>query len=856
MQVMPPDKAEQMLAAANAPSDAQPTEPFQPFLNPETPGLLSWIGQSGEVESESKPGDLVAYLTARTQGAGEEEATPGAQQPEVPQLSPEEQAGMEITQEADRVPTVDMDRVAKIGAKHGLVFDEKDLAKQEDINEKLNKNILVGAGSLRASLAIIFGEAPAPPDWLEPTEAIKELNDDFNTVLDILDDWDGEACIDFDDLQDQERIAVDRFTLRNGGNDIWYGGYKKETPPSLLKQVATDNTHRMGSKGKPLSPEGFREVNSYGVKLHGAGKAFQKNEKPQGGGLSPQGRIVQKLHEAERCNGGGPMIRQSGDGQGGGGGGLAVARGAIDEELMQATPALMKVLSLPGEASDIRRRVLEALVPSIQSAITKMSKNLAAWTDMVDLAWNSEDSDAIIVGEEAEMVRKWLDHLPWAEMGAEVEKFQKMARLVVLQFLKDNIQAFNAILAPVKQSDLAGVVQTINIPGTNKETKVSDISGTRAKGKSVLGATGHSQTAEAEKADTLLAMKTPEAAVEVTSNFGGIKGGVRGRLAELLGHIGVSQKCYGPEIKDEAAFDSHVTDLGKMSVSNRATQEADEIWSLQNQALKERAEATGREYNQKAADAIRKYDKEQIEYLNGVLGRPGDATDGSNKSNNSLGNLIAELEDEFKSVGDGDGNAREMHLLLNGCERSSGGKTQYYPGLKDLQTLDPESTEYKLAKADMLARIPILRAAERCKDGGRGFPGVTPKAARGAYFAYQLQMAGTATSECLIQARVLGGRTYTTSQSALNDELCLKAMNGEIDVRITTKRVEALGRDGKKLAYIDSRRKDGAAKAHVGMFGRAIRNAAEQSGIVQERKANKLMVMFAALLEEMGLRQA
>ena len=153
----------------------------------------------------------------------------------------------------------------------------------------------------------------------------------------------------------------------------------------------------------------------------------------------------------------------------------------------------------------------------------------------------------------------------------------------------------------------------------------------------------------------------------------------------------------------------------------------------------------------------------------------------------------------------------------------------------------------------MLARIPILRAAERCKDGGRGFPGITPKAARGAYFAYQMQMAGTATSEVLIQGRVLSGRTYTTSQSALNDELCLKAMNGEIDTAITPKRVE-ISDKGKPLSYVDSRRKDGAAKCHCVVFGRAIREASENEGIVQEIKRDKLMVMFAALLEEMGLR--
>ena len=418
LEIMPPDKADVMLSQANSPSEAQPTQPFQPFLDPEKPGLLSWIGATGEVESEAKPGDLVAYLTARTQEGGEEEAAPGAAQPAMPELSPEEQAGLEVTEEADKVVTVDMDRIIAIGAKHGEVFDDKDIAKQEDINDKLNKNILVGAGSLRATLAIIFGEAPATPDWFEPTEAIKEMNDDFNTVLDILDDWDGENCIDFDDLSDQERIAVDRFTLRNNGKDIWYGGYKKETPPSLLNQVATENTNRIGSGGKPLSVEGFREVNSYGVKLYGSGKAFEKDTKPQGGGLSPQGRLVQKLHGAERCNGGGPMIRQSGDGQGGGGGGLAVARGAIDEELMQATPAFMKVLSLPPGTEDLRSRVLAALVPSVQFAIDKMAKNLDAWSNMVDLAWNEEDSDAIIVGEEAEMVRKWLAHLPWAKMGA------------------------------------------------------------------------------------------------------------------------------------------------------------------------------------------------------------------------------------------------------------------------------------------------------------------------------------------------------------------------------------------------------------------------------------------------------
>ena len=611
-----------------------------------------------------------------------------------------------------------------------------------------------------------------------------------------------------------------------------------------MKQVATEHTNRIGSGGKPRAGEGFREVNSYGVKLYGSGKAFEKDTKPQGGGLSPQGRLVQKLHGAERCNGGGPMIRQSGDGQGGGGGGLAVARGAIDEELMQATPAFMKVLSLPPGTEDLRSRVLAALVPSVQFAIDKMAKNLDAWSNMVDLAWNEEDSDAIIVGEEAEMVRKWLDHLPWAKMGAG--NFERMARLVVLQLLKDNVQAFNAILAPVKQSDLAGVVQT-----TETGQKVSNISGSRGRGKSILGAAGQSHTAEAEKADTLLQMKTPEAATEVTANFGGVVGGVRARLARLMGCVGVSQKCYGPEVRDEDSFDSHATDLGKMSVTARATQEADEIWELQSQALRERAKATGREYNQKAADAIRKYDKEQIEHLTEVLERPGNATDP--KAPDSVGNLIAELEDEFKSMGDGDGIAREMHLLLNGTERRSGSSTKYYPGLRDLQKLDPTSVEYKSAKADMLARIPILRAAERCKDGGRGFPGITPKAARGAYFAYQMQMAGTATSEVLIQGRVLSGRTYTTSQSALNDELCLKAMNGEIDTAITPKRVE-ISDKGKPLSYVDSRRKDGAAKCHCVVFGRAIREASENEGIVQEIKRDKLMVMFAALLEEMGLR--
>jgi len=72
--------------------------------------------------------------------------------------SEEEIRGEEINQEVESLSKVDMDRLVAVGAKHGLGFSEDDIAKQEDLNEKTNKNILAGYGTLRATLKLVFDE--------------------------------------------------------------------------------------------------------------------------------------------------------------------------------------------------------------------------------------------------------------------------------------------------------------------------------------------------------------------------------------------------------------------------------------------------------------------------------------------------------------------------------------------------------------------------------------------------------------------------------------------------------------------------------------------------------------------------
>lgn len=772
--------------------------------------------------------------------------------------SEEEIRGEEINQEVESLSKVDMDRLVAVGAKHGLGFSEDDIAKQEDLNEKTNKNILAGYGTLRATLKLVFDEFAEfnVDEDPEPVDAVKEMNTDFNHLVDILDGIEDDGCVDFDALSDGQRQAVERFTVKQ--NAVWYGGnHESGVKPALLKQVAEDNTHQLGAKGGKVEGETLRHMKQYGVKLYGEGNSYQKsemaaNEVQAGKGIAPQGRIVKKMAELVRCGSEKlPLIRGASSSKTSG---LSRARGEVDEILMQATPLLMKVLSLPVEAGEMRAKVTQALAAPVQEAIKQMSASLAKWKTMVDICWEGEDSDAMIVGEEADGIREYVDHLPWGEWGAG--NFEKMAKITVLQFLKDNIQAMQAICAPISQIDVAGVVHT-----TADGTKISAMSGSRKAGKSILGAAGHSDTAEVEKADTLLQLKTPEAALEVLRNFGGATEGVRARQAALMGLLGVSQKVYGPEVNSDEKFDAHETALGKSAQNVRTTEEGKQIADLNKQALKERAQSRGQTFDEKAWDEAAAWDRESIESVDFALDHPGpalgpdspDYTAEPGKTRGSLGNLIADLREEFKNCDNEDDLARELNLIIDGGYRGATKKS--HPGLAELQNMDSGSKEYAAAKADMMSRIPMLRAAMKAREiPGNSAHNRKAKRFRGAYFAYQMAC-GCATSEQVVQIRVFGGRTYTSTQSALVDDLALRAMSGE-NVSVGPRKMSVLDDDGYKLGSIDSRVIKGAAKAHLMVGGRHVRKTAENEGIIQEKKGDKLMFMFSALLKEMGLIQS
>jgi hypothetical protein len=819
------------------------------WSDPENPENVSWLAPNGEVHTAPQQ-DLIGYLEGVLKG--EDEVMGGGEDAVMP---PEAMRGEEIAQDAELLSTVDLNRLREVGAKHGLVFSEDDLEKQEDLNQKLNKNVLAGYGTLRATFALVFGDL-APYNEEEdpdPSDAVKEMNSDFNHLVDILDGIEDDDCVDFDSLSDGQRLAVERFTIKQ--NSVWYGGnHEAAVKPAILKQVAQDNSDKVGNKGGALEGETLRHLKQYGVKLFGGGNTYQQdeiaaNKVKAGTGLSPQARIVMKLGERVRCNSGNlPLIRGTSSTKTAG---LSRARGEVDEILMQATPLLMKVLSLPHNEVEMRRKVIEVLAEPVKDAIKHMESALVKWASMVDVCWNGEDSDAMIVGEEADSIREFLDHLPWKEWGAG--NFERVARATVLQFLKDNIQAMNAITAAISQSDVAGVVHT-----TSDGTKISSISGTRKVGKSILGAAGFSDTAETEKADTLLGMKTPDAALKTIENFGGGTTGVRARQATHLGVLGISQKVYGPEINSDAKFDSHYTVLGKMSQAVRATEEGIQVAQLNKQALKERAALTGEEFDESAFDEAAAWDRESIESVSFALDRPGPAlgpdspeySSESGKVRGSLGNLIADLREEFKSCDNEDDLARELNLIIAGGYRSATKKN--HPGLSDLQKMDVNSKEYAKAKADMMSRIPMLRAAMKAREiPGNSAHNRKARRFRGAYFAYQT-MCGIATSEQIMQIRVFGGRTYTTTQSALVDDLAIQAMSGE-NVSIGPRNMQASNSEGKVLGFIDTRVISGAAKAHLKVSGFHIRRTVDEKGIVQETKADKLMVMFSALLEEMGL---